>query len=161
MSSLNLVGQSVSPINTIRKRFQLIREDIKNEEYHVASQSYKSEGEPFGGKVIYHEHEAVPRMISHQIYAGDHSYKTVEYYSWEGKLFFVYVKEGAWRFDHENLGEGGIVQYTIDEILEFRFYYHQEKAIRCLEKQYQILTARDDEPAPDEVPNQTSGLRVG
>ncbi|MCB1179777.1 MAG: hypothetical protein KDK36_19525 [Leptospiraceae bacterium] len=58
---------------------------------------------------------------------ADHGYEKKNYYFWNGKVFFIFIEGGTWRFETEHT--------TIDTFYQKRYYIQNDQPIRCLEKE--------------------------
>jgi len=118
--------KATDPIEEIRKKYAT----IKKATYDTVSFTYDCQ--PFGGKLIYHRDGDQLRMIEHIAWA-EHGESKTEYCYWDGQVFFIFDEVNYWRFTgEEDPVDGGPV--TIDVMEQKRYYFKDEKAIRCLKK---------------------------
>lgn len=157
--ALEVDVEEPSPINTteqIKEEFGAVEKLFSTAQLTLDSLDYECETGPKGGTINFYKQENELRLVSNSFYEGDHFGATEKYYLKDGKLFFAFIKEGAWMFDSD-LPEGDLDLTnppTKDEIKEYRFYYTADGTpLECLKKEYVIRSAIDLPVDPDQVQN--------
>ncbi len=121
-------GDSSTTILNIRAEYQRIKSDsAKNK--HVFLEADCS---GFAGSIDFQvENDKVRRIVYSS--GSDHGGSTEEYYLRGDSLLFVFIEDGGWMFDVNSKDPEN--PSTIDESIETRIYFEQEKVIKALHKQ--------------------------
>ncbi|PLX17783.1 MAG: hypothetical protein C0599_13330 [Salinivirgaceae bacterium] len=134
-------------IKEIRKHFSEIETAITKNLYEVKIKEVSDEEEGITGTISsYYEDGNLRKVINdYEIYSENH--QVINYYVWGGKLFFVYHISDAPYY-------GPNMEYELHHT-EYRYYFYNEEAIRCLEKYFVIndQTKKSKEELTNTTPN--------
>lgn len=142
-------GTDPDPIQDIRKKYGYINQALNEGKLHEVSLTYDCPDYPEEGSISYFYENDQLRLIKYGSSDGSHGADEWEFYVWEEKLFFAYQSGGYWTFSGSD-EEGNPL--TEDHLHEYRYYFHNESPIRCLEKQYVQKSGQPNKSAA-EIPN--------
>lgn len=113
------------------------------------------EGEMDGEVILYVQAGEIV-LVEYGLYQGDHGGSGESWYFREGEPVFVFVESSYWQFagPEREAADGSMIQGTKDVVTEERYYVYEQKVIRSLTKDYEILSWADEPTNPDNVPNQ-------
>ena len=109
---------------------------------------------PAQGTVSFYSQGNEVKLIEHSFSEGDHYGGKEQYFVWDSQLFFCFSDVGTWMFDMGTMEGDELVSQTKDVITESRFYFHKEKAVRCLVKNYEIRSRDKEKVKPENIPNE-------
>jgi len=141
MTTLSSNSQNIEEkIQTIRKHFSEIELAISKDQYESKTEHISNDSEGIEGTITkYYEGKKLKKIVSEEVIYGENLQKT-SYYVWNDKLFFVYHQSQAPRHIDARKTE---YHHT-----ENRYYFYDEKPIRCLGKTFVVnpdsnITAKD------------------
>lgn len=120
-------------INDIRSQYQLIKADSAKDKHQV----FEAECDGLFGSINYQLQNDKIRSIIYSS-GSDHGGITEEYYLKGDSLLFVFTDAGSWGFDPNNNNAEN--PKTIDEVIETRYYFHQQAVIKSMRKQVKAPT---------------------
>lgn len=136
----------LSSVTQIQQQYNAIVTAYKNAQLDSVSFKYNCDGEK-SGTVSYFSEKGNLKLIKHSYAEYDH-HEMVDQYFIEGDVpFFAHLKSLSWSFDSGPEGA------TKDAITEQRIYLSDWKAIKCLQKKYEIRLHAGVNPKPEQVPN--------
>ena len=141
---------SINSIEAIKAKYAETTEAINNNITDSASFRFDCKGER-SGTVTYHTIKGEIVMIEKHYSAYSHMEATERYFVSDGAPYFIYKKILNWAFDTEAEKQGAV----IDKYKEQRFYIIDNELVRCLEKEYSIRSASNDNPDPENILNKT------
>lgn len=137
----------------IRERYQHYMALDKAKKLQKRTLTYMCE--VFEGTVQYVLNEKNELLWIEHTWGGDHFHQTHQYFLYQDKLFFYFIKEGSWNFDPENYDEKNEISHTVDSFIEKRYYFDvNENIVHCLKKDYQVFSAKKDNPKSENIANQ-------
>lgn len=105
------------------------------------------------GRVVYYFHSGELTLIQHRYAEYDHHSATDHYFVQDSSLYFGLFSKASWMFIAQGL--------TQDNFTEQRTYIIDQQAVRCLEKQYIILSdqpgKRQEETENEAIPCSDTG----
>ncbi|MDC3388299.1 hypothetical protein OAX11_02185 [Flavobacteriaceae bacterium] len=147
-SSYAQTDNNETVIKDIREKYSIITQSLNNNKYSEHKTSYYCMDAEDAAVSIYFDDNGI-KLIKNILYRGGHSWKNEYYYVWENKLFFVYTQGGSWTYVGPNDNSNTAV--TVSKITEKRVYFNDEKAIRCLTKDYKSIS--NAEVKSENIPN--------
>lgn len=144
--SLTTFAQSKdSAIRDIKRQYSSIAELMEQGLLTEKTTLYSCEDQGLSGSLTYYFLNQELKIIVHTFDQGHHS-STNRYYVNNEKLFFYFLKEN---FDNDNHkydpNTGDLIEIEENwSVFEKRIYIYNEKAIRCLEKEYGNNDIKDE-----------------
>ncbi|SFN37018.1 hypothetical protein SAMN05421594_2395 [Chryseobacterium oleae] len=142
------IKNAVDPIEEIKSEYSKLQKQLESKKLTSTDFTYNCNDER-SGKVTFYSDQKEIRIIEHSYDEYSHFGSTEQYFIKDGNLFFIFKEDTGWNFD------GGTPEKPItkDDITESRLYIHNNKSIKCLEKQYSIKSDATEKPTPDKIPN--------
>ncbi|MFD2163124.1 hypothetical protein ACFSJU_12030 [Paradesertivirga mongoliensis] len=140
--------RELSSVEDIKKEVAYINSRIESGDVDSISKKYNCRGEKAGTITWFSERGQV-RMIKHTYSEYSHYTASDYYFVKRGAPFFVYYRSISWVFSSNDKGQQG----TTDNVAEKRFYIINGKPVKCLEKDFKIVSTDHDKPQPEEIAN--------
>ncbi|MDQ8005168.1 MAG: hypothetical protein REI64_10245 [Pedobacter sp.] len=140
------VATVLGTVADIQSAYQQIIRQYENKSLDSTSFKYDCNGET-GGTVSYFTANGNLKLIVRRYHEYDHHEAEERYFVNEDNLYFLHKRSLIWSFDSGPEGA------TRDQITEQRSYLLNDKAVKCLEKKYEIRKHLGINPNPDSIPN--------
>ena len=138
------------PIQDIRKKYAQITQAQSAGELNQHEILYDCSDYPEQGQVtFFYNSEDELRLVVRSFDDGSHGGEEISYYVWDEQVFFVYRSGGYWNFVYTGNDEA---PSTEDHLYEYRHYFVDEQAIRCLEKEW--TNGPSGSQRSEDVPNE-------
>lgn len=111
---------------------------------------YECPDYPASGEIKFFSDKYGLKLIEHSSSDGNHSGSLDQYFLWNDELFFFFSEFSNWTFD-SNQEDNDEIEHTIDYITESRYYFNNDKALKCLKKNYEVYSARKENPKSENV----------
>ncbi|ROH99675.1 hypothetical protein [Chryseobacterium daecheongense] len=147
-TKVDSVKNESSPVEEIKKEYEKFQDLLITKKLDSVKFEYDCNGERSGKVVFYSDKEGL-RIIQHSYAEYSHFSSVENYYVKNNKPFFIFKEDVSWNFD------GGTPEKPItkDDITEQRIYLQNNKAIKCLEKNYSIRSGDSHNPNPQKTAN--------
>lgn len=148
--TISVKSQTVeAQIKEIRHHFSEIETAISKNIYEVKTKEVNIEEDGIIGTIAFYYKDGDLKKIvnDYEIYSENH--QVINYYVWEGALFFVYRISDAPYY-------GPNMEYELHHT-EYRYYFQDGKPIRCLEKYFVIND--DTDKSKEELSNTTPNIQ--
>lgn len=139
--------RDIKSVDDIKKEHSYITSTIENGSMDSTSFNYNCNEEK-KGELIYFYEQGQLRLIRHNYNEYSHFSATDEYYLKDDTPFLVLFDHLAWSFIDQN--------QTQDNITEKRFYFIDHTLIKCLQKEFTIISGDKNAPQSNMVPNKNS-----
>jgi hypothetical protein len=138
-------------IASIKMKYNLIMLGVSEDKYATKTISYDCVDYPEYGQVTYYSAGEDIVLIKHQADDGSHWGGETQYFFLNNELFFVYEAGSYWTF-----AEGSTADYPTSEDhgTEERYYFHYNKLVKCLYKEFVVSEEQNYEEIAQHTSNQ-------
>ncbi len=151
LSSLGQTLNEENEISQIRTRFGEIMAAKSQDKLNVKELNYECSNDPMMGSISFYYENKELVLIEHSSNDGSHGGGTEQYFISKGSLFFYFEEVSFWQFaPNSNDSEQ---PETVDIYKEERLYFHENKLIRHLLKEFQTASNEDAAMVSSKTPN--------
>ena len=147
-------------IYEIRNQYKVIIAAKEKGELNEHTVMYECPDYPASGEITFFSDKYGLKLIEHSSSDGSHSGGLDQYFLWNNELFFFYSEFGSWTFD-TNQEDNDEVEHTIDHFTESRYYFNNGAAFKCLEKNYEVYSAKKENTKSEDVENEVIDCEAG
>lgn len=140
--------KDLTSVETIKEEYDRLNAKLKSKQLDSVGFNYDCNNERSGNVVFYSEKGEL-KIVKHSYAEYSHFSSTENYFIKNGDPFFIFKDEISWSFD----GGSPEKPETKDDIKEKRFYIVNNKAIKCLEKEYTLKSNSANNPKPENIQN--------
>ena len=153
-----LFSQTVEKkIENIRSKYDMILKSVKDSTCNTISIKFSCPDLPAYGYLTYYYEGSELRMMELASDDGSHGGEKQQYFIWNQKIIFCYIEGGDWVFDGGKdtiIGKDTIYQsFTQDYLYEDRYYFYNNKPIKCLHKEFIIHNSQENNPDSETTAN--------
>ncbi len=135
-SSICFGQSSKGTLSDIKNKYQLIRELLDSNALRQHHIEYSCEDISEKGAYTLYYNSSELKHINHTYMQGHVKYRD-EFYIWDDELFFHYATHKIWYKDYERNRSGKRQMINVTLTLEERFYFKDEKIIKCQFKDFE------------------------
>ncbi|MBP2833885.1 hypothetical protein J8281_16940 [Aquimarina sp. U1-2] len=148
--------KKIGPLSDISNKYKLIRELIASNALRQYHTDYSCDETSEQGSLTFYFNSRELKHILHTYKKGHVAFRD-EYYVWNDELFFQYAIHDVTYKDYKRNTYGKRQLADVSLTLEERFYFKDQKVIKCQFKDYENRSDRSKKIKTNHVPNKSVG----